>query len=132
MADVTKIEFEGRVWSFEMKLSMQQGIVIETAYGFTLSSWLEALQAESFKALHVLYWLMLQQNGEKTALKDADCDVIELAVAWRVAAGDEDAEPEPDPTQASSSLKGSAASPMSGTPRVTTRPQPAGEVPATG
>lgn len=85
MPQVT-VDYDGREWLFDMdKVSMQQAITIQLAWGFTLEDYQEALEKADARALQCLYWLMLQQNGIERVLKDLDADLVELTTAWKVA-----------------------------------------------
>jgi hypothetical protein len=94
-----KITFEGRDWEFDPEaITLKQAVAMHMAYGFTVDGWLAALGETDPRALQCLWWLMLQQDGKVMPLKDADCKIIDLSVAFADATDGAEEEPEPDPT----------------------------------
>jgi hypothetical protein len=76
------ISFEGRDWVYDQeKISVQQGIAMFQAWGFTLETWEEALKATDPRAMQCLYWHMLAQNGVTKPLRECDFDMAEFAEA---------------------------------------------------
>jgi hypothetical protein len=122
-----RITFEGREWDFDLEaVTLKQGVAMHLAYGFNLDQWFEALGETDPRALQCLWWLMLQQDGKKGALADADCSLIELAAAFGDAEdeeGQEEEPEEPDPTPPSPPAV--PPSPEPSTPTATTPKRPA-------
>lgn len=121
-----KIDFDGRTWEFDLEaITVKQAVAMHLAYGFTLDAWLSAVGETDPRALQCLWWLMLQQDGQVMAIKDADCRLIDLSAAFAAAQeeeGGQEAEPDPTPPSSPTESPGSA---MSAIPR-TTIPQPPG------
>jgi hypothetical protein len=123
------LTWEGREWTVNTEtISVQQGIAMFLAWGFTLESWEEALAATDPRAMQCLYWLMLQQNGVIKPLKDCDFDMLAYFTAYyealeaKKAAEAEAAEPEPEPGP---TPPGGPPSPEPPSPQATTRkPRP--------
>ena len=122
-----KITFEGREWDFDLEaITLKQGVAMHLAYGFTLDAWFRALQETDPRALQCLWWLILQQDGQVMPIKDADCSLIDLSVAFGEAQDAEDGEgeePEADPTPPTP--PDAPPSPGPGTPTATTPRRPA-------
>lgn len=94
-----KIVFEGREWELDLEaITLKQGVAMHLAYGYTLDAWLEAVGETDPRALQCLWWLMLQQDGQVIAIKDADCAIVKLAAAFADAQEEEEAPAEPGPT----------------------------------
>lgn len=123
-----KIDFEGRTWEFDADaITLKQGVAIHMAYGMTVLEMLDGLRILDkppdgdgtvrdyggtrpldSRSLHCLYWLMLQQDGQRKALADADANVVNLMTAYmeglkaeveaQAAAGQPDPEPDVVPT----------------------------------
>jgi len=118
-----RITFEGREWDFDMEaITLKQAVAMHLAYGFTLDGWLKAVGETDPRALQCLWWLMLQQDGQVMPIKDADCPLIALSVAFADAQEEDgaEAEPGPDPTSPPSP-PGGPPSPEPDTPTATTR-----------
>jgi hypothetical protein len=99
------IVFEGREWQYdEDKVTVQQAMVLHSAYGLAILAWQRAIAELDPRAMQFCYWLMLAQNDAKPGpLKGLDFAVVEFIAAYRAAqepAADE-GEPEPDPTRPS-------------------------------
>ena len=111
------ITFEGRDWEFDLEaITVKQAVAMHLAYGFTLDGWMSAVAETDPRALQCLWWLMLQQDGQVTAIKDADCKLIDLSVAFADATGEDDeAAGEPDPTPPSVPPDGPLSAPDSRT-----------------
>lgn len=121
-----RITFEGREWEFDLEaITLKQAVAMHLAYGFTLDSWFKACGETDPRALQCLWWLMLQQDGQVLAIKDADCALIALAEAFGEAMDEQEtteAEGGPDPTSPSRSPTGDQLSAEPATPTATTRP----------
>lgn len=97
-----KLSFEGREWDFdEDAITIQQGIAIHLAYGFTISAWLQGMTEADPRAWQCAYWLMLQQNGITKPIKDCDGSLVAFMSAYAAAQEPAEPEPEPDPTSPS-------------------------------
>ena len=116
--------FEGREWEFDLEaIDIKQAVAMHLAYGFTLDGWFTALADTDPRAFQCLWWLMLQQDGQVMPVKDANCKLMALSVAFAEAKAAQDAQgeaaPEPDPTSPPSP-PGGPPSPEPATPTGTT------------
>ena len=101
------IKWEDREWPYDDDhLTVQQAMAFQSVHGFTLHGWTEGIKELDPRAFQCIYWLMLQQNGEQTTLKDLDFDLIEFMSAYVEAIQAEgerrkalEEQAEPDPTQ---------------------------------
>lgn len=94
-----KISWEGKDWpvSFD-DLSMKQAETVEAEAGMAIGAWLDILN-ESFdtkspqfiRFVKIIYWLMLNQNGDKTPIGAVDFPLLKFAQAFTGAAAAEDA-----------------------------------------
>ena len=117
-----RITFEGRDWELDLEaITLKQGVAMHMAYGFTVDGWLTALGDADPRALQVLYWLMLQQDGQHVAVKDADCRIVDLATAFAEITPEDEAEPDPTQPPQLSPPEG-PPSPEPATPTAGTRP----------
>lgn len=135
------VRFEGRDWQFKSDLTLQQGIAIQLAYGFTVEAWEQGVEHGDARALQCLYWLMHAQNGITKTIKELDCSVSDLMSAVAEAMATEAAEekaareaeaaaaPEPVPTRPAGPPSPEPPSPPDTTP--TPPEQPEVPVPAT-
>jgi hypothetical protein len=127
-----KIDFAGRMWDLDTdELTLAQGVVITGRMGGSLADWDAALEDPRspgwLTGIQCLYWLMLQQDGQRVAIGDVDFKVLQFSQAVADAVKREEdaagAGAEPDPTQpaagpevsspptASSTVTGSPANP---------------------
>lgn len=136
------VEFEGRTWELDpSKLRLQQGYVIQAFTGMSVGDWQDSLDfktgkdadgndvllnppPEWLKSIAALYWLMLSQNGIKTPIDEADCEVETFLAAFVQAMMAElekrKAEAQPDPTPPSPTTPSPPAVPPSPVPAIPT------------
>jgi len=86
------IHWQDRDWQVEFDdLTMKQAEVIEAETGMTIGAWLDTLSSEEgfdpestsfLKTLKVIYWLMLDQNGDKTPIGAVDFSLLKFGTAF--------------------------------------------------
>jgi hypothetical protein len=75
-----KITWDGREWDYDDDhVTVRQAIAMQAAYGFTLSSWNDALKEIDARAWQCAAWLMHQRNGVIDAIEELDFDVLAFA-----------------------------------------------------
>ena len=97
-----KIEFQDRVWQVDVdNLTLTQAVVITGKMGGSLADWESSLEDPRsdgwLPALACLYWLMLQQDGERIAIGDVDFAVLQYSRAVAAAIEREGAEVPAEP-----------------------------------
>ena len=112
------IRWEGRDWGLDFAgVTNRQAMAIETGLGMSLAEFYELLEGGDgfdaakphfLKLMTIAYWLMLDQDGTRTAITDVEFPVIRFAEALVAAMGaDAAAQPAaqangkvtPDPTR---------------------------------
>ena len=100
MAEVL-IDWDGRQWAVDTEeITLTQAFVIKDTTkdgeiwpaGRPLQPWLVGVTSGDPGCLRGLYWLMLQQDGQQTPIRDLDFPVLKFYAAWKqasvLAAGD--------------------------------------------
>jgi hypothetical protein len=86
-----KVEFGERVYQVDTDdITLSQAMVITGRMGGNLKSWGAALSEgpdndKWLTAVQCLYWLTLQQDGERVAIGDVDFPVLKFAAAFAAA-----------------------------------------------
>lgn len=133
------IHWQGKDWPLDFTdFTVKQGEVIEDTAGMPVGKWLDSF-SEGFdsgspqflKLLKVVYWLMLNQNGDPAPIGAVDFPVLAFSRAFIAAAAAEApaaAAEQPDPTPPAPSP--ATASPGPSTPTGGTSSPPATPAPS--
>lgn len=97
-----KIDFEDRVWQFELgDIDVNQGEAIGAYTGLSVMAWYKSLldpdSLQWLKSARCLYWLIREQNDDPVPLETANFAPLKLFIAFGEAlkAGNGDVEPDP-------------------------------------
>ena len=112
------IRWEDKDWTFQASdLTNRQAIALETEMGMSIAEFYDLLEGDDgegfdsakpyfVKLMTILYWLMLDQNGQRVKISDVEFPLIGFAQAFAAAMAAElatqpaaPAEGAPDPTR---------------------------------
>lgn len=102
------IHWEGRDWQLDFSdLTIRQAEAIEQAAGMPVGQFLDALgeglgmgSPQFLPCMRILYWLMLDQNGERQPIGAVDFPLVKFGRAFAEADEAEQAKGAPKPAQA--------------------------------
>jgi hypothetical protein len=85
-----KVDYEGKTYNFELEeITVSQATVLKRRLGLTLLSLDAGLNEGDPDALRAVYWLMLDQSGERVDIDEVDFKIVKLANAVQAAADKE-------------------------------------------
>lgn len=131
------VDWQGKQYEVDFAdITMRQGEAIEKASDMALGTWLDGI-TEGFDpndrrflpTLKIVYWLMLNQNGDDTPIDAVDFPMLAFARAFMKGLTGKDvpaaAPAPPDPTQLPGGSSETTGSPELSTPTGGTSSQPA-------
>lgn len=93
MADQLKVEWDGRTYSLDIKqVDVRQAMNILNIHGLTVKAYNEGIVQLDPRSQQALMWLMLDQNGVKTNMRDLNFDIFEFMDAINTAKEQYDAD----------------------------------------